>query len=129
MNQSADSLRIDRWLFFCRLFKTRTKASDAVAGGHVRLNDERVTPGTRVKVGDTVDLKRERLHFRLDVAAIPTRRGPAVEAQSCYVEDEEIAQQREEQIEALRQDRYLLPRTSGRPDKHTRRRLRQRKGQ
>ena len=129
MTQPADSLRIDRWLFFCRFFKTRTRASDAVAGGHVKLNDERVTPGARVKPGDTIDLVRDRLHFRLDVTAIPARRGPAAEAQSCYVEDEETVRQREEQVAALRQDRYLLPRTSGRPDKHTRRKLRQRKGQ
>ncbi|MDJ0916898.1 MAG: RNA-binding S4 domain-containing protein [Woeseiaceae bacterium] len=126
---ASDSLRIDRWLFFCRFFKTRTKASDAVTGGHVKVNDERVTPGTRVKVGDTIDVVRDRLHFRMKVAAIPGRRGPSAEARACYIEDEETARQRNEQVEALRQDRYLLPRTRGRPDKHTRRKLRERKGQ
>ena len=129
MNQAPDSIRIDRWLYFCRFFKTRTKASDAVAGGHVKLNDERPSPGTRVKPGDTIDLVRERLHYRLQVQLIPARRGPAAEARSCYVEDEEALKQRNEQLAALKQDRYLLPRTSGRPDKHTRRKLRERKGQ
>ena len=129
MTGSADSLRIDRWLYFCRFFKTRGKASDAVTGGHVKLNGERVNAGTKVKPGDTVDLVRDRLHFRFDVTAIPARRGPAAEAQACYVEDEDTVRQRNEQATALKQDRYLLPRTHGRPDKHTRRKLRERKGQ
>ena len=129
MTDMEDSLRIDRWLYFCRFFKTRTKASDAVSGGHVKLNGERVSPGTRVKPGDTIDFVRDRLHFRFDVTAIPPRRGPAAQARSCYVEDEATVKQREEQVAALKQDRYLLPRTRGRPDKHTRRKLRERKGQ
>ena len=129
MTEPADSLRIDRWLYFCRFFKTRTRAADAVTGGHVKLNGERVNSGTRVKPGDTIDLVRDRLHFRFDVTDVPARRGPAAEARACYVEDEETVRQRDEQVAALKQDRYLLPRTRGRPDKHTRRKLRERKGQ
>jgi ribosome-associated heat shock protein Hsp15 len=123
MSQSEKSLRIDRWLYFCRFFKTRTKASAAVTGGHVRLNGERTTPGARVAVGDHIDLVRERLHFSLDVARIPGRRGPASEARSCYAEDEESISKREAQTAALKQDRLLMPKTAGRPDKHTRRKL------
>ena len=59
----ADSLRIDRWLFFCRFFKTRSKASAAVTGGHVKLNGERPGPGVRVTVGDRIELVRDRLRF------------------------------------------------------------------
>mgnify|MGYP001822988051 CR=1 FL=1 len=124
MTEPPDSLRIDRWLFFCRFFKTRSKATAAVAGGHVRINGERTTPGTRVRCGDRIDLVRDRLHYALSVVAIPARRGPAAEAQSCYIEDEEAAQQRLALTAALRQDRLLMPKTDGRPDKHTRRRLR-----
>jgi ribosome-associated heat shock protein Hsp15 len=123
MSESEKSLRIDRWLYFCRFFKTRSKASAAVTGGHVRINGERTSPGTRVAVGDHIDLVRERLHFSLDVAAIPGRRGPAAEARLCYVEDEESIEQRKAQTAALKQDRLLMPQTPGRPDKHTRRKL------
>jgi ribosome-associated heat shock protein Hsp15 len=119
----SDSLRIDRWLFFCRFFKTRSKATAAVTGGHVRLNGERTSPGVRVEVGDRIDLVRDRLQYSLEVTAIPTRRGPAPEAQACYVEDEEVIRLRVTQTEALKRDRASMPRTDGRPDKRTRRRL------
>ena len=126
MNTSADSLRVDRWLFYCRFFKTRVLATDAVTGGHVKVNGERTTPGNRVKCGDRIDLVRERLPYLLTVTDIPSRRGPAAEARQCYVEDEETVRQRELQTAALKQDRMLMPTTKGRPDKHTRRKLRSR---
>ena len=122
----SDSLRIDRWLFFCRFFKTRSKATAAVTGGHVRLNGERAAPGVRVQVGDRIELVRDRLPYSLEVTAIPSRRGPAPEARACYAEDEAVAKERELKTAALRQDRMLMPRTEGRPDKHTRRKLRDR---
>ena len=123
MPESAEYLRIDRWLFFCRFFKTRSKATAAVTGGHVRINGERASPGQRVTCGDRIDLVRERLAYSLTVAAIPSRRGPAPEARACYVEDEAIVLERERKTAALRQDRLLMPKTDGRPDKHTRRKL------
>ena len=119
----TESLRIDRWLFFCRFFKTRSKATAAVTGGHVRLNGERTSPGVRVKVGDRIDVVRNRLQYSLEVVDIPKRRGPAPEAQACYVEDEEVIKLRVTQTEALRRDRLSMPTTQGRPDKHTRRKL------
>jgi len=121
-----EELRIDRWLYFCRFFKTRSKATAAVTGGHVRLNGERAAPGQRVKVGDRIDLVRERLAYSLEVVRVPDRRGPAAEAQACYAEDEETLSQREAQLAGLRRDRMLMPKTDGRPDKRTRRKLRER---
>ena len=126
MPDSNESLRIDRWLFFCRMYKSRTQATDAVTGGHVKLNGERPSPGARVKVGDTIDLVRHRLPYSLDVVAIPARRGPAKEAQACYAENEMTRLEREALAEQLKFDRLLMPRTAGRPDKHTRRKLRDR---
>jgi ribosome-associated heat shock protein Hsp15 len=122
----SDSLRIDRWLFFCRFFKTRSKASAAVTGGHVKLNGERPAAGARVKVGDHIELVRDRLPFAFEILAIPARRGPAAEARACYSEDEKVVAQRELKVAALKQDRMLMPKTAGRPDKHTRRKLRER---
>ena len=118
-----DALRIDRWLYYCRFYKTRSLATAAVSGGHVRINGERTTPGARVKRGDRIELVRDRLPYVLDVTAIPARRGPAAEARECYTEDEGIVLEREALTQALRQDRMLMPRTRGRPDKHTRRQL------
>ena len=126
MTPPADSLRIDRWLFYCRFFKTRSLATAAVVGGHVKLNGERTTPGSRIKCGDRIDLIRERLPYLLNVVEIPSRRGPAAEARDCYREDEETVRQRDLQTAALRQDRMLMPKTDGRPDKRIRRKLRTR---
>jgi len=119
-------LRIDRWLFYSRFFKTRVLSTAAVSGGHVKINGERATPGGRVKLGDKVDLVRDRLPYSLEVLEIPGRRGPAAEARRCYVEDAETIRQREVQSASLRQDRMLMPKTDGRPDKHTRRKIRDR---
>ena len=128
MPPPPETLRIDRWLYCCRFFKTRSKAAAAVTGGHVRLNGERPAPGVRVKVGDRIDLVRERLDYALTVTRIPGRRGPAAEARACYAEDEATVARRQAKTAALRQDRLLMPRTDGRPDKHTRRKLRERRG-
>ena len=122
----SDSLRIDRWLFQCRFFKTRSKATAAVTGGHVKLNGVRPAPGIRVNVGDRIEFIRDRLPYSLEVTSIPTRRGPAAEARACYTEDASVVQERELKVATLRQDRMLMPKTSGRPDKHTRRKLRER---
>ena len=119
-------LRIDRWLFYSRFFKTRVLSTAAVSGGHVKINGERATPGGRVKPGDKIELVRDRLPYSLEVLEIPGRRGPAAEARRCYVEDAETIRQREVQSASLRQDRMLMPKTAGRPDKHTRRKIRDR---
>lgn len=119
----STSLRIDLWLHRCRFFKTRSQASAAVTGGHVRLNGERIKPGARVQADDRIELVRDRLPYALTVLAMPARRGPAAEARACYAEDEAVAARRAARVEALKQDRLQAPRTAGRPDKHTRREL------
>ena len=119
-------LRLDRWLWFARFYKTRSAATAAVKAGHVRINHERASPGHRVQVGDQVELIRDQLIYHFVVIAIPSRRGPASEAQSCYAEEPDAILAREQRIAQISQDRRLMPRTDGRPDKHTRRKLRTR---
>ena len=121
-----ESLRIDRWLFFTRFYKTRSLAVAAVAGGHVRLNGERARPASRARAGDRIEIVREQLRWVIDVRAIPARRGPASEARACYEEDPASQREREARLSSLRADRLAMPRTRGRPDKHTRRKLRDR---
>jgi ribosome-associated heat shock protein Hsp15 len=123
---SNDSLRLDRWLWFTRFYKTRTAASAAVQGGHVRVNGERARTATRVRVDDQIKLKRLRLEHEFTVTAIPLRRGPASEAQACYAESPESIARREARVAELRRDRMQMPTTRGRPDKRTRRQLRDR---
>ncbi len=118
-----ESLRIDRWLWFTRFYKTRVLASDAVSGGHVKVNGERAKPGSKVREGDVIELVRGQLPFRLEAGPLPVRRGPANEAKRCYVEDDATQQKRQAIIGGIHQDRQQMPRTTGRPDKHTRRKL------
>ncbi len=127
MDTNTDqSLRIDRWLWFTRFYKTRTLAAAAVSGGHVRINGERARPGQRVRCEDTLDIVRNQLPYRLTVTGIPARRGPAHEARNCYRESDAAIAHREALQRQLKSDRLQMPRTSGRPDKHTRRLLRER---
>ena len=119
-------MRIDKWLWFTRFYKTRGLAGSAVAGGHVRINDARAKAASRVSVGDRIRLVRDQLQFNLVVEAIPTRRGPAAEARRCYSEDEASVASRKKMLAEISADRRSMPRTPGRPDKHTRRKLRQR---
>jgi len=120
------SLRLDRWLWFTRFYKTRTAASAAVQGGHVRVNGEPARTATRVRVGDAIRLVRQQLTWELTVTGIPSRRGPAKDARACYDESAESVARREQLISDLRRDRMQMPMTGGKPDKHTRRKLRDR---
>ncbi len=121
-----NSLRVDRWLWFTRFHKTRMLASAAVQAGHVRINGERARPGTRVVPGDTIELVKARLLYKLSILSLPARRGPATVARECYVEDSATQQERQEAIAQIKEDRRQMPRTRGKPDKHTRRKLRER---
>ena len=124
-DQHNESLRIDRWLWFTRFYKTRGLAAAAVSGGHVKVNGERAKPGSRIREGDVIELVRGQLPFRLEAGPLPSRRGPASEAKLCYAEDDATQQKRQAIRDGIRQDRQQMPRTAGRPDKHTRRMLRE----
>lgn len=122
-------MRIDKWLWFTRFYKTRGLAASAVSGGHVRINGVRAKSSSDVSIGDGITLVRDQLLFNLVAEAMPARRGPAAEARLCYAEDEESVAARKKMLEEIRADRRLMPRTEGRPDKHTRRKLRQKNRQ
>jgi ribosome-associated heat shock protein Hsp15 len=123
-SRDDDRLRIDRWLWCARFFKSRSAAAEAVRGGHVRLNGQRVKPAHAVRVGDTVLIEnKSALEKEVAVAAIPARRGPASEAALAYVESAESIERarRAAEVRALRP--AFAPPTVGRPDKRTRRLL------
>jgi ribosome-associated heat shock protein Hsp15 len=120
--------RIDRWLFAVRLFKSRPAAADAVGGGKVHLNGERVKPSHGIKPGDTVSFSRGTVVFECVVASVPLRRGPASEAAAGYDETPASRQRRELFAARMKVAAALAPRPSGRPDKHARRALRNLRG-
>jgi len=127
-SHDADNARLDRWLFAVRLFKSRSLAADAVSGGKVHLNEERVKPARAVRPGDRVAFTRGSVVFDCVVLATPERRGPAKEASQCYEETEASRARRVEFANRMRLASALAPSPAGRPDKHDRRLLRRMRG-
>ena len=129
MSNSAteDRARIDKWLWCTRFFKTRSEAAQAVRGGHVRVNGQRVKASREVVVGDQITVAKSILNYEVEVEQLPIRRGPAIEAAACYRESEESIAARASRLAAHRAaGATRQPPTSGRPDKHTRRLIRDR---
>ena len=121
-------LRIDRWLWCTRHFKSRTLAADAVAGGKVHLNGQRVKPAHVLRVGDRLAITRPGYVFECEVLALPRARGSAPLAQACYAEIDESKAARDKYVEQSRLASAMRPQSLERPDKHGRRELRRLRG-
>ncbi len=121
---SPASLRLDKWLWCARFFKTRSLAAQAVSGGKVHLNGERVKPAHSVRIGDSLRLTQQGALAEFEVLGIPARRGPAAEAQSNYRETAESTERRAKLGEQHRLADMSRPRPESRPDKRERRQLR-----
>ncbi len=117
---TAATLRIDKWLWCARFFRSRSLAQQAVEGGHVQVNGERVKASRQLRVGDRLRITRDRERFEVDVTGIPARRGPAPEARQHYRETPESETAR---AHARELDRLSAPVSAGRPDKRERRDL------
>ena len=123
-DDDTERLRIDRWLWCARFFKSRSAAAEAVRGSHVRVNGQRVKPAHAVKLGDALQLTLAYgVQRDVAIAAIPTRRGPAPEAATSYVESPESIERRRKAAEERAARGVYVPPTAGRPDKRTRRLL------
>ena len=118
-----ESVRIDRWLWAARFFKTRAAATEAVLGGHVHLGGLRVKPAKEVRLGDTVELVRDGLRWTVVVRGVAEKRGPASVAQALYDETPESRSAREQQALERRLARPLGADLGSRPTKQDRRRL------
>ena len=126
----AERHRVDRWLWFCRFYKTRSLAAQAVTGGKVHVNGERVKPAHAVRIGDRVAVTVQQETLEAQVQRLPERRGPAAEAQACYAETPESARRRALFREQRRVAEMSRPQSDTRPDKRERRLLdRLRRGQ
>ena len=118
-----DRVRIDKWLWAARFFKTRGAATDAVAGGHVHVGGERVKPARDIKVGDRLEIRRGQTRFTVTVTGLAERRGPASAAAELYEEDEESIAARQKQRDERRLAKPIGADLTARPTKRDRRRL------
>jgi len=115
-------MRLDKWLWAARFFKTRKLAAEAVQGGHVHLNDQRTKPGKEVQVGSRLHISKNGLEWEIEVLELPRQRRPAKEAVHFYREEEASRRRREEELARRRAERAATPlRTEGRPSKRDRR--------
>lgn len=118
---SNESVRIDKWLWAARFFKTRSLATDAVDSGKIRLNGDRIKPARGVKPGDRVDIDNGATEWEVVVRELSDVRRAASLAQALYLETEESVQRRAAAAEDRRYFREPGADLKGRPTKRDRR--------
>ena len=123
MSGELETQRLDKWLWAARFFKTRALATEAVNGGKVHLNGERVKPGRNIKAGDSLKITRGLMEFDIVIQALSKQRRPAREAQQLYEETEQSLELRAERARMLKESSAQLPHTEKRPSKKQRRQI------
>ena len=116
-------VRIDKWLWAARFFKTRAAATTAVAGGRVHLNGQRVKPAKEIRAGDMVEVRVGQTQWTVAVTGVSDKRGPASVAAALYDDTAESRTQREQRALERRLSRPPGADLGARPSKQARRRL------
>jgi ribosome-associated heat shock protein Hsp15 len=120
-----DNVRIDKWLWAARFFKTRSLAVKAVGGGHITLNGHKTKPAKTLQAGDLLVIRLGFFEYTVRVLALSEQRGPAVTARTLYEETEESVAKREQAAAERKAMNPQGSRPEHRPDKHDRRKIRQ----
>lgn len=121
--RGGESVRIDRWLWAARMYKTRSQAAAAIEGGKVRVNDARPKTGAPVRVGDVVRVRHGPIERTVRVTGLAERRGRASEAATLFEETAESLERRREREAQLKLMPETMFRGKGRPTKRERREL------
>ena len=120
---ALESMRIDKWLWAARFFKTRSLATQAGSGGHVQVAEQRVKASRRLRRGETVQVRRGVQAWDVVVRGLREERRPAPEAQTLYVETPESIERRTSEQARSEQAQVRRARAQGRPTKRDRRTL------
>jgi ribosome-associated heat shock protein Hsp15 len=120
---STDKVRIDKWLWAARFFKTRSQAAQAVSGGRVQVNGARVKPARLVQAGEELRIRRNEVEFVVTVLGVAAKRRPAKEAQLLYEESAESIAAREAARELRRIEAMGRLQPTRRPTKRERRQI------
>ncbi len=119
-----EGVRLDKWLWAARFFKTRSQAADACGLGRIEIGDVRAKASREVKVGDRYLIKNEAGEFTVDVLLLSGMRGPAAVAQTLYRETEDSQARRRQLAEDRKQLQAMGELPEGRPGKRDRRKIR-----
>lgn len=123
--ENIHKIRIDKWLWTARFFKTRSLASKAVAGGKVHVNGSRVKASREVKAGDMLHIVKGELEFTLTILGVAKYRRPAPEARTLYEETSESIEARTEKSELRKMFYAGQPKPGKKPGKRDRRKIRE----
>lgn len=125
---APDKVRLDRWLWAARFFKTRSAAATAIDGGKVQVNGTRVKRSHLVRLGDQVRVRKPPFEFTIEIAELSEHRGSATAAQALYVETADSAERRALLKEQLKAQQHMTYDGKGRPTKRDRRHIDRLKG-
>ncbi len=128
MPQSDDHVRLDKWLWAARFYKTRALASEAIAGGKVQVNGDRAKRARALQVGDEIRVRQGPYEYHVVVRGLAGRRGPAAEAATLYEERAESRTAREAMALQLKTLHTAFVTEKGRPTKRDRREIERFKG-
>jgi ribosome-associated heat shock protein Hsp15 len=121
-SEQDGKMRLDKWLWAARFFKTRALATEAINGGKIHLNGQRVKPGKDISVGARLEISKEQYSWDITVTALNAQRRPASEAALLYEETPESHAKRQAEVERRRTEKELLGvQPEQRPDKKDRR--------
>ncbi|HEX4985562.1 MAG TPA: S4 domain-containing protein [Burkholderiales bacterium] len=123
MNDVENRVRIDKWLWAARFYKTRGLAAEAVDGGKVQVNGERVKPAKALRPGDALMIRNGPYTWEITVTVPSDRRGSATEAAKLYEESSQSRAAREETAARMKAERQSNPFSRGRPTKKQRRQI------
>ncbi|HHG8774047.1 heat shock protein Hsp15 [Raoultella sp. BIGb0138] len=121
--QPVEAIRLDKWLWAARIYKTRALAREMIEGGKVHYNGQRTKPGKVVEPGATLTLRQGNDERTLLVKGITGQRRPASEAVALYEETAESIEKREKMALARKMNALTMPHPDRRPDKKERRDL------
>lgn len=125
LQTQVESQRLDKWLWAARFFKTRPLAVEAINGGKVQIDGQRVKPGRAVRPGTRVTIHKGQLEWQVEVLALSKQRRPASEAALLFAEDEDSRLKRQTLVQERREQPRAARADPGRPTKRDRRRLQQ----
>lgn len=123
LSKELDAVRLDKWLWAARFFKTRKMASEAINGGKVHLNGARTKPSRSIKTGDELEVTRDNYRYHIEVLGLNDKRRPAKEAKLLYQETKESIEAREQEQEMRRLNNASVHQSDKKPNKKERRQI------